>query len=32
MLEDPIDLDKQIRHNISVIVDRLAMKRGCVRA
>ena len=28
MLEDAIDLDKQIRHTISVVVDRLAMKQG----
>ncbi len=28
MLEEPIELDKQIRHTISVVVDRLAMKAG----
>ena len=28
LLEDPIDLDKQIRHTISVVVDRLVMKEG----
>ncbi len=28
LLEEPIDLDKQIRHTISVVVDRLAMKQG----
>ncbi len=28
MLEDAIELDKQIRHTISVVVDRLAMKQG----
>jgi excinuclease ABC subunit A len=28
MLEEPIDLDKQVRHSISVVVDRLVMKPG----
>jgi excinuclease ABC subunit A len=28
LLEEPIELDKQIRHSISVVVDRLAMKPG----
>jgi len=28
LLEEPIDLDKQIRHTISVVVDRLVMKEG----
>jgi excinuclease ABC subunit A len=28
MLEEPIDLDKQVRHTISVVVDRLVMKPG----
>ena len=28
LLEEPIDLDKQIRHTISVIVDRLIIKDG----
>jgi excinuclease ABC subunit A len=28
MLEEPIDLDKQVRHSISVVVDRLVMKQG----
>jgi excinuclease ABC subunit A len=28
LLEDPIDLDKQVRHSISVVVDRLVMKQG----
>ncbi len=28
MLEEPIDLDKQVRHSISVVVDRLVMKAG----
>ena len=28
LLEEPIDLDKQIRHSISVVVDRLVMKDG----
>jgi excinuclease ABC subunit A len=28
MLEESIELDKQIRHTISVVVDRLAMKAG----
>ncbi|HEY8858511.1 MAG TPA: excinuclease ABC subunit UvrA [Gaiellales bacterium] len=28
LLEEPIDLDKQVRHSISVVVDRLVMKQG----
>ena len=28
LLEEPIELDKQIRHTITVIVDRLVMKSG----
>jgi excinuclease ABC subunit A len=28
LLEEPIDLDKQVRHSISVVVDRLVMKPG----
>jgi excinuclease ABC subunit A len=28
LLEESIDLDKQIRHTISVVVDRLVMKEG----
>ena len=28
LLEEPIDLDKQVRHSISVVVDRLVMKDG----
>ncbi len=28
LLEEPIELDKQIRHTISVIVDRLVIKEG----
>ncbi len=28
LLEEPIELDKQIRHSISVVVDRLVMKHG----
>jgi excinuclease ABC subunit A len=28
LLEEPIDLDKQVRHSISVVVDRLVMKHG----
>jgi excinuclease ABC subunit A len=28
LLEEPIDLDKQVRHTISVVVDRLVMKEG----
>jgi excinuclease ABC subunit A len=28
LLEEPIELDKQIRHTISVVVDRLIMKDG----
>jgi excinuclease ABC subunit A len=28
LLEEPIELDKQIRHTISVVVDRLVMKPG----
>ncbi|MGZ4481670.1 MAG: excinuclease ABC subunit UvrA, partial [Gaiellales bacterium] len=28
LLEEPIDLDKQIRHTIAVVVDRLVMKGG----
>src|SRR5690349_482360 len=28
MLEEPIELDKQVRHSISVVVDRLVMKQG----
>ena len=28
LLEEPIDLDKQVRHSISVVVDRLVMKAG----
>ncbi len=28
LLEEPIDLDKQVRHSISVVVDRLIMKEG----
>ena len=28
LLEEPIELDKQIRHTITVIVDRLVMKEG----
>jgi excinuclease ABC subunit A len=28
LLEEQIDLDKQVRHSISVVVDRLVMKRG----
>ena len=28
LLEEPIDLDKQMRHSISVVVDRLVMKAG----
>jgi excinuclease ABC subunit A len=28
LLEEPIELDKQIRHSISVVVDRLIMKPG----
>jgi excinuclease ABC subunit A len=28
LLEEPIELDKQVRHTIQVIVDRLVMKEG----
>ena len=28
LLEEQIDLDKQVRHSISVVVDRLVMKQG----
>ncbi len=28
LLEEPIELDKQVRHSISVVVDRLVMKPG----
>ncbi len=28
LLEEPVELDKQIRHTIQVIVDRLVMKEG----
>jgi excinuclease ABC subunit A len=28
MLDEPFDLDKQVRHTISVVVDRLVMKAG----
>jgi excinuclease ABC subunit A len=28
MLEDPIELDKQVRHTIAVVVDRLIMREG----
>ena len=28
LLEEPIDLDKQMRHSISVVVDRLVMRDG----
>ena len=30
-LEEPIELDKQVKHNISVVIDRIKIKEGITR-